>query len=688
MKTLSILIIIGIVLTLNINVSEYIFGDSGSTLATLESLSFHQKYNVYETRWCENSDGVHHSTISAKISQSSAHSKSMSNGTYATTAMAGYAEKESAILLVNLLSKTFINRGQPPIAVNYLAGYARNKFPNATINIINMQEILKKHDNEANVDVAFQRSLDEVVRTIVTQCDMHGGIVGLSVKWESLEGARYIIREVRRALGDRSPIFVLGNVGVTFAYGVLLKEDEFKNTIAVVGEGEDAFVDIIETVTRNPGKITDLGMFQDIQNVAVNVQGAIPKVKRGVVNLDDYPMFTEKIAPEVLVAGDEFQKDSHGLETSRGCPWAHCTYCSICELFGKENEKWRPRPLEHVFNEIEIMVQKGTRKFYIIDSEFCGPTRTPEQFDSSMTRLEDFARGIEALNIKYQLEGDQKIQITHTSVRVDAIYKEGDDAGNKRRRAVFELLKRAGFTKFYLGIESGSDEQLKRYAKGITVKENEKALAILKDIGFNIDVGFIFFDPLATLNVLQDNIEFIERANLHTLNSRILGSMRVQAGSPYVKMMRAKNLLGTYDVNSMSYNCAYEIAEVAKTEHIFSVWESATRELIKLMDDKKRRTDMYALDFYFVKELVRNYIHKIDQGEAKTMQEYCRRRREMLEEFKQDIMSSKNTEPAMLQKQKRILLNIEKATVLNDRLLDQYNVVTVSSEDVAIHSAA
>jgi hypothetical protein len=79
------------------------------------------------------------------------------------------------------------------------------------------------------------------------------------------------------------------------------------------------------------------------------------------------------------------------------------------------------------------------------------------------------------------------------------------------RMYMWHLLKRAGLARLFIGVESGSTSQLKRYGKGITPEQSIMALRILSSLGIEIRIGFVMFDPLMTFQELNENVEFLER---------------------------------------------------------------------------------------------------------------------------------------------------------------------------------
>ncbi|MEI8350665.1 MAG: radical SAM protein, partial [Candidatus Omnitrophota bacterium] len=512
------------------------------------------------------------------------------------------------VILVNLVSLEHFSRGQPAGGIYTLAAYLRSVILGIDVSCINMGSVLQDISADTK-EVQYQEAINQVVDVVSRSVCTQPVIVGLSLKWFTFKTAEKIITMLNQRLGDRSPLFVLGNIGSTFGYETALKMQSFMNVLAVLGEGEYALKEIVKkagdiAAGKIPGvyDYKNLECYRGINNVALNLGGQIICGPRNVVNLNLYPCFTETTAPELF---DINAGSQHGLETSRGCPWGHCTFCSIRGQFGKGCKiSWRAFPIKKIIDEIRYFAKNGIKKFFSIDSEFMGPM-DGDYFDTTEKRINDFADAVNHLNEELSVLGEEPVYISHISVMVHNIYNAKDSAAKNAKRIELcrALHEKGRVHRFYLGIESGSERQLKRYAKGVTVDENRQALRIIKELGIEIEVGFIFFDPFATLEQLKENIEFIEETELFKTDSRILGSLRVQAGSPYVKMAESKGLLGAFDLESLSYASKYEIADVALCQEIFSAFEEPVRGLVRNLT-KDFRLRSRKIDFDFVKEMV------------------------------------------------------------------------------------
>ncbi|MBU4333055.1 MAG: hypothetical protein KKD07_01280, partial [Candidatus Omnitrophica bacterium] len=98
----------------------------------------------------------------------------------------------------------------------------------------------------------------------------------------------------------------------------------------------------------------------------------------------------------------------------------------------------------------------------------------------------------------------------------------------------------AGLQILFVGLESGSVSQLKRYAKGATVEQARQGIKICKDLGIEMAIGWLMMEPLVTKKEILENIDFIEENQILRYLSTPLNPMRVYATIPYYRMIRSR----------------------------------------------------------------------------------------------------------------------------------------------------
>jgi anaerobic magnesium-protoporphyrin IX monomethyl ester cyclase len=165
---------------------------------------------------------------------------------------------------------------------------------------------------------------------------------------------------------------------------------------------------------------------------------------------------------------------SGALITSRGCP-ARCIFCSAGALAGGH---YRCRSAGHVFGEIRHLAEDlGLAELYFLDDTFTA----------------NKARAAEIC----QLLVDAHLGITFgCESRVNIV-----DPG------FLELLARAGCWRIQFGVESGSDEILRRVRKGTTTRQVRNAFAWAHDQGLVVKGSFILghvWDTVETIGQTFD----------------------------------------------------------------------------------------------------------------------------------------------------------------------------------------
>src|SRR5262249_23772595 len=92
--------------------------------------------------------------------------------------------------------------------------------------------------------------------------------------------------------------------------------------------------------------------------------------------------------------------------------------------------------------------------------------------------------------------------------------EDRDQDWHLRRGQLFKRCVDGCLSRLFLGVESGATAQLERYNKGSTVDEMVSAIRYLSLSGVRLRFGFIFFDPLMSVQDLVENIEFLGRTDI------------------------------------------------------------------------------------------------------------------------------------------------------------------------------
>jgi len=168
------------------------------------------------------------------------------------------------------------------------------------------------------------------------------------------------------------------------------------------------------------------------------------------------------------------------IQTQRGCPY-QCTFC--CGRDIEMYNKVRSHSPERVLQEMDLLHKKyGFSSFMWYDDEI----------GVDINRLEILCKELEKR--KYQHRG---------FVRSDIVVKHPE---------IVEWLKKAGFVKLCVGVESGSDRVLKIIKKGVTSEMNLQARRIIGNAGIHYEAFTLLGLPTETEEDVQMTKEWLLKA--------------------------------------------------------------------------------------------------------------------------------------------------------------------------------
>ena len=75
---------------------------------------------------------------------------------------------------------------------------------------------------------------------------------------------------------------------------------------------------------------------------------------------------------------------------------------------------------------------------------------------------------------------------------------------------LFRILQGMGMIRAYVGIETASDEGIVSLNRRITNDDNRRALRVFKELGLYSSFNMLVFDPEATLEGVEKNLDFME----------------------------------------------------------------------------------------------------------------------------------------------------------------------------------
>jgi len=222
-----------------------------------------------------------------------------------------------------------------------------------------------------------------------------------------------------------------------------------------VGDGEEIMPPLVDALERH-------GELESVPGLVLNREDGQLQTGHAAARreLDTLPMPARHLishyAQDYYI---NFRKPLALMETARGCPFK-CNFCSVWKFHESTFREKSPERVVRELREIEA------ENVFITDDIFWMDVR----------RGEEMARQIKAAGIRKYFT---------VQTRTDIICKFPH---------LIEMWKECGHLAIFLGLEASTDEGLRLVNKKNTLANNERALAILKELGVGFTPNFIV-DP-------------------------------------------------------------------------------------------------------------------------------------------------------------------------------------------------
>ena len=359
----------------------------------------------------------------------------------------------------------------------------RDTSPSEHLGLLSLKAFSQSRGYDVDMlDMSIEKiSVSLTVKTIL---EKNPEILGLSMLDSSKMAGFSIIRSVRK-LGYKGKI-VLGGYFPTFSAADILRDFPAVDYI-IRGEGELTLVDLLDVLIKHTPKKLD-----EIFGLSYREKGTIIEnpARPLIPDLDILPPVDRKYAAALLRV-----KQPLRVYATRGC-WGRCSFCDIIGLYGSSpGKQWRRRSSEQLVNELfDLSVTFGTDYFIFNDDQFL--VKGPKSVDYA----EEFAAELERrnLNLKFDL-----------MCRADTV-----------THPVMSRLQSVGLQRVFLGLESFDPQQLQRYNKNITVRQNLKALRILYRLRIDVIASVILADAETALYNLLKQFSVLFRLTRRYFNSR------------------------------------------------------------------------------------------------------------------------------------------------------------------------
>ncbi len=316
-------------------------------------------------------------------------------------------------------------------------------------------------------------------------------IFGLSVMSTNINRGLKLLKKVKQARPTVTT--VLGGQHGTLFDRLLLGEVP-ETDMVLRGEGEEAFPGLYQTLQENRSVAGLPGLSYRHQGKIIQGQ---PQV---IQDLDGLP-FPDRTIPDYQGYYAQWGHWQMGigvpvtsLLSSRGCP-GHCTFCTRIPT---ELSRWRPRSPENVLQELRQLSREGYQMVVFTD----------ENLTVSTSRMEHLCRLIIQANLKMRFAFEGFVEHLPD--------------------LTLGLMRQAGFDLFFMGVETGSEPQRRRYHKPGSADAVARGIQRAKKHHFLVYTWLMIGGPGETQADLDNTKDFLSVAQPHLIN---IGNLRVHPGS-------------------------------------------------------------------------------------------------------------------------------------------------------------
>lgn len=403
----------------------------------------------------------------------------------------------------------------------------------------------------------------QIIEKISVEELLCNDVIGFSISIGSYDLLDEYINDLLNHWGKADlPIILLGGSIATFAAKELLGKYPF--VICVRGEGESSLNRIIDILIKLDKKheITTVEELHKVPNLSfINSEGTLEETDSVIEDLSALNIPSRLLLPEIIQ-----HRGIARAEASRGCPFGRCKFCAVASKYG--DALWRPIPIDRVVEDLKVISDIGALSVYFSDDDF---------FGTSLERINSLCEFI--VNEKSRKTINPNLNF-FVSTRINSVLGEKLGGINKSKETL-KRMKIAGFREIFLGIESGSKEQIRRYGKGTTNDKSIQAINLIKSQDISIDIGFIMFDKFIDIPQLQANIEFLKIANLFDHEANLLKILRIQPQTPIEDEFLSEGLIthNSLDINNLKYDYEFEDTNVRWVYKLYQEWEKPMKPI-------------------------------------------------------------------------------------------------------------
>lgn len=377
--------------------------------------------------------------------------------------------------------------------------YITNRSP--SLGLLHLAAEVRLHGYQPSIiesDV-FGWSVQDVAKHVIAE---KPAIVGITLFTIGVWNASLIARQIKQSLPET--LIIVGGPHISsLGHETMRRFPEFD--IAVVGEGELTLVELLEAIQQEKS----LGSIEGIlYRDGSETRSTPPRVIQKVLDhlqmpaWDLLPDFPQAYTPAIY---DFPAQPVATIAASRGCPF-HCKFCDT-STFGETVRAYSPEKVFEMMRHLQERYQ--VRHVIFVDDLFL----------ASKKRTSDLCH----------LLLEHKLGMTWSCcARVDTVKPD-----------ILGLMKKAGCWEISFGLETGSNELLKKMDKVAEVERSEQAIHWTAAAGIRSKGLFMLGYPGEDKQSIEATKAFIRRIPMTIMN---LTKFTPYPGSPIYRELYHTNM--------------------------------------------------------------------------------------------------------------------------------------------------
>lgn len=370
---------------------------------------------------------------------------------------------------VCLVSNPSLGRAKSPIVPHWmlwLSGYIEKQ--GYQVDVVDVKSDINAEFTQREKDRVFHETIEKVVES-------RSSIIGLSGFTQEYHDLMSLATAIRQKSNAK---IVVGGIHATVLPDDFFIREDSPFDAAVIGDGELPLQQLIEAERSGSVPWEDINGLvfrrgKDIIHTPLSVSPLLDDMSILPYHKLDTEFYFQ---PQQFLTRWIYLSGVH-IFTARGCPYS-CTFCA------NRMRKVRYRKIDNVINEIRYLKETyNVDGFYIHD----------DTFTIKKERVIEFCEKL--IGLKYRFVWGMEGRV------------------NQLPDPVFQALKKSGCIQIDFGVESGSEEALKRMKKGIKVKDTEEIFQRCRKENIRTFANFLINTPGETEEDVRKTVELMENIN-------------------------------------------------------------------------------------------------------------------------------------------------------------------------------